>query len=338
MDLATLTQGKDQLWRPVRGGTDSRAYRQCSNGTQHGLCNWLVASEDPNPLCEACRLNQIIPDLAMAGNLERWHKLEVAKRRVLYSLKDLGISPEGMAAKRNLPPLRFSFLADPANGPPVMTGHDNGLITINVAEADDPVREQRRVSLHEVYRTLLGHLRHEVAHYYWLLLIKDSQHLERFCRLFGNPSADYATALQEYYDKGPPPTWQERFVSAYASAHPAEDWAETFAHYLHILDTVETAASFGLSLHPKHPSAPAMSADLSRVQLRAKKFDEVLTAWFPLTYALNEMNRGMGLPDVYPFVLSNPALDKLRFCHDIVQRPGLDWQSQQAHSSFECRV
>lgn len=235
-------------------------------------------------------------------------------------MKHLGIPPGPAAERKKAPILKFRFLADPATGPKVMTGHDDGIITINIAEADDAVREQRRVSLNEAYRTVLGHLRHEVAHYYWLLLIKDSPQMDRCCTLFGDPSSDYAAALRAYYQNGPPADWRQHFVSAYASAHPAEDWAETFAHYLHIHDTMETAASFGLSLKPKHPAAASMSTDLQGVALNSSFLDEVLAAWFPLTCAVNEINRGMGLPDVYPFVLSDSALDKLRFVHDVVQR------------------
>jgi hypothetical protein len=318
MDVATLEQRNEQLWQPL-APAGTQTYRQCANATQYQVCNWLVPHDNPNPLCEACALNQLIPDLKVRGNQDRWHKLEVAKRRVLYTLKDLGIPPGPTAARKKGPVLTFSFLADAVTGPKVMTGHNNGVITINIAEADDAVREARRVSLNEAYRTLLGHMRHEVAHYYWLLLIKDSPHIGPYCKLFGDPSADYAAALKTYYQNGPRADWREGFISAYASAHPAEDWAETFAHYLHIHDMVETAAGFGLSLKPKHPAAPSMSTDLKRVELTRSTFDEVLAAWFPLTYALNEINRGMGLPDVYPFVLSAAAMEKLRFVHHVVQ-------------------
>jgi hypothetical protein len=47
-------------------------------------------------------------------------------------------------------------------------------------------------------------------------------------------------------------------------------------------------------------------------------FDRILQNWLPLTYALNELNRGMGLPDLYPFVLSAPAIEKLRFVHEVL--------------------
>ena len=196
-----------------------------------------------------------------------------------------------------------------------MTGHDHGLITINVSEADDAVREQRRAALKELYRTPLGHMRHEIAHCSWDRLIAGSPHSQPFRELFGDESADYGAALHHYYELGAPPDWGQRFVSAYASAHPWEDWAETFAHYLHIQDMVETASGFGVSLRPDHPDGEAMSTDLKNIDDHHRSFDRIIGAWLPLTYALNELNRGMGLPDLYPFVLSATALEKLRFVH-----------------------
>ncbi len=203
-------------------------------------------------------------------------------------------------------------------GPPVLTGHNEGVITINVAEADDAERERRRLALREPYRTLLGHLRHEIAHYYWDGLLARPSRLERFRELFGDESRDYAAALQTYYQQGAPGDWQDRHVSAYATAHPWEDWAETSAHYFHMLDTVETAASFGVALRPKHPDAKAMTADPRTLASGDGSFDRLLQNWLPLTYALNELNRGMGLPDLYPFVLSAPAIEKLRFVHEVL--------------------
>ena len=325
MDLGTLDANKQGKWRARGESAKGRQYRPCANGVQHQVCNWMVPAEDSNELCEACRLNQVIPDLGIAGNQERWHKLEIAKRRVLYTLKHLRV-PTDDAAGGNRPPLRFSFLADSPGKSMVMTGHANGLITLNIAEADDAAREQRRMALRETYRTLLGHLRHEIAHYYWDFLIGDSPRRDKFRKLFGDESVDYQNALQAHYQQGPPPNWRQSYVSAYASAHPWEDWAETFAHYLHIQDMVETASSFGLSLRPRHPAAEAMTADLKEIDELEQGFDRILSAWFPLTYALNEVNRGMGLPDIYPFALSDQAVAKLRFVHEVVQgsRTGSD--------------
>ena len=204
----------------------------------------------------------------------------------------------------------------PPGAPSILTGHDNGVITINVAEADDAERERRRLQMHEPYRTLLGHFRHEVGHYYWDRLIKDSPRLEAFRAVFGDERKDYAQALQEYYQQGPPANWQQQFISIYASSHPWEDWAETWANYLHMTDTLETAATCGLMLHPGRKDEPTLPAPPKAGPNTS--FERLLEGWFPLTYVLNNLNRGLGLPDGYPFVLSTPTLDKLRFVHDTV--------------------
>jgi hypothetical protein len=316
-ELAALESADGKTWRPMAPALKNQLYRQCQNGAQHEVCNWMVVTVDTNPFCESCRLNEMIPDLAVAGNLERWHKLEAAKRRLIYTLMHLGLPLDAVPAE-NRPALRFKFVGNTAGGPPVLTGHFNGLITVNIAEADDVERERRRVSFHEPYRALLGHLRHEVAHYYWDRLVANSQWLARFREIFGDETTDYTAALKRHHQQGPPPDWQSSFVSAYATTHPWEDWAETGAHYLHIVDMVETAGSFGLSLQPSHSAAKFMTADLKNVDDHNRDFDVVLANWFPLTHALNSLNRGMGLADIYPFVLSAPAIAKLKFVHEVV--------------------
>jgi hypothetical protein len=317
-ELGTFEPAGNDVWRPLAPRRKEELYRACDNGRQHGVCNWMVAMNDPNSFCLSCRLNQLIPDLSLPGNLDRWHKLEKAKRRLIYTIMRLGL-PMNEAPGENRPALRFSFVGDVAGGPVQLTGHLNGLITINIAEADDAERERRRVNLHEAYRTVLGHLRHEIAHYYWDRLIAHGNWLADFCRLFGDETSDYAGALERYYQTGPPPDWQTRYVSAYASAHPLEDWAESWAHYFHILDMVETSASFGMTLQPRHPAAETMTADPRNILDFNIGFDAILKNWFPLTQALNSLNRGMGLPDVYPFVLSTRAIEKLTFIHQVVQ-------------------
>jgi hypothetical protein len=317
IDLSTLESAGGGQWRALTPAARDRVYKQCANGQQHQVCNWLVPAKDSNSFCLACRLNDVIPDLTVANHRDLWHKLEVAKRRVIYTLLRLRLSTEGAPSEKR-PPLRFCFLSDPVGGPPVMTGHDEGVITINIAEADEGERERRRVALREPFRTLLGHLRHEIAHYYWGELVASTPHLSRFREVFGDETRDYAAALQTYYQQGAPADWETRHVSAYAAAHPWEDWAETCAHYFHIVDTVETAASFGLALKPKHPAAKAMTADPGSAARWDTGFDRILHNWLPLTYALNELNRGMGLPDLYPFVLSAPAIEKLGFVHEVL--------------------
>ncbi len=317
IDLSTLVPETNNTWRALTPAARDRSYKQCANAQQHQVCNWMIPVENPNSFCRACRLNAIIPDLTVPFHRELWRKLEVAKRRVIYTLLRLHLPTEGDPA-RHQPPLRFRFLTDLPGTPPVLTGHDNGEITVNIAEADDSERERRRMQLREPFRTLLGHMRHEIAHYYFDAIVAHTSHLGRFRELFGDETRDYNQALQSYYQQGPPPDWQQTYVSAYATAHPWEDWAETSAHYFHIVDTVETAASFGVTLRPKHPDAKAMTADPKNVSAWDGSFDRILENWLPLTYALNELNRGMGIPDLYPFVLSAPAIEKLRFVHEVL--------------------
>lgn len=294
-------------------------YRLCENYTVNNVCNWAIPAKSTDPHCLSCRLTTIIPDLNVAGNRERWAKLETAKRRLLYTLAKLNLplvpKAEGDAG------LAFEFLADPPPGTHaerVLTGHDDGVITLNVAEADDAEREKRRVSLGEPYRTLLGHLRHEVGHYYWNLLIENGGKLDAFRAMFGDERRDYGEALKAHYSNGPAPDWQNRFVSSYAGSHPWEDWAESWAHYLHMTDTLETAAACGVSIRPPRKNEPALKDTPDPLEDKGLPFDRIMENWYAITYVLNNLNRGLGLLDAYPFVLSTTAVEKLRFIHETV--------------------
>lgn len=320
MRLSSLEAAGGGQHQPVTSAANGRLYRKCSNGQQHQICNWMIPAEDNDPFCVSCRLNLVIPDLGVEGNLKRWHKLEQAKRRVLYTLYQLGLPTEGNAAEKRLP-LRFKFLSDGPNGEVVLTGHNQGEITINIAEADDDERERRRVGLNEPYRTLVGHLRHEVAHYYWDLLIANGPRLDEFHRIFGDETQDYNASLKAYYQQGPPADWHKRYVSAYACSHPWEDWAETWAHYLHMVDTLETAANFGLTMQFQGFDKTVIRSDPSKAMNRDAPFDEVLRSWIPLTTAVNSLNRAMGLPDLYPFILLDNVVEKMRFIHDLIRTP-----------------
>jgi len=296
-------------------------YRLCQNSIDHGVCNWAVPLADDNHYCRGCRLNDVIPNLSNPGALTAWGRIEQAKKRLLYTLFDLGLPVDSQQDKKG--GLLFSFKANDAeSASPVLTGHDEGHITLNIAEADNPGREKLREQLGEAYRTLVGHFRHEIGHYYWDVLIRDSDQLPRFERLFGDSTKDYDAELKRHYEHGPPPDWQTAFVSTYATMHPWEDWAETWAHYLHIVDTLGTARSYGMVLRPVVDDLSRPPADLSVNARRVDfdDFDDLVNAWFPLTFALNSLNRGMGLPDIYPFVLSEVAIRKLRFVHDVIER------------------
>jgi hypothetical protein len=305
-------------WRPL--AAPDQLYRFCGNAA-YDACNWLVPADGPDYFCRACRLNQTIPNLGRADHVSRWQRLEAAKRRLVYGLLRLDLPVVSKAEDSNRG-LAFDLLADPdprwESGPPVMTGHDQGLITINIAEADDADRERRRTEMGEPYRTLLGHFRHESGHYYWDRLVSGGPWHERFRACFGDESHDYGVSLAAHHASGPPSDWQMRFVSAYASAHPWEDWAETWAHYLHMIDTLETAYAFNLRVRPEAGSDPklAMRADFD--PYRAATFDVLIRTWLPLTYAVNSLNRSMGQPDLYPFALAPAVVDKLRLIHELI--------------------
>jgi hypothetical protein len=307
------------LWTPPVPRANGRTYRLCGNYINHNTCNWAIPAEQPDVLCASCQLTRVIPDLARPENRDLWCRLEIAKRRLVYSLMEFKL-PLAPMSQDNPAGLEFRFIGDPPGGPRVLTGHNNGVITVNIAEADDVERERVRVSMHEPYRTLLGHFRHEIGHYYWDLLIKDSSNLDAFRKRFGDEQSDYNKALQIYYRDGPKLDWPQQFVSPYSSVHPWEDWAETWAHYLHMTDALETAGACGLSLQPDRPDEPVMKTPAVGRGGEAS-FDELIFDWFALTYVLNNLNRGMGLPDAYPFVLPAPAIDKIRFVHDVIHNP-----------------
>ena len=312
--LSALTDRKDGTWKALAHTVTP--YRYCENRT-HGVCNWLVPASDPNPLCLACQTNRTIPNLDDPARLEAWRKLENAKHRLIYGLLRLRLPLE---TKADAPErgFAFDFLSDdplPA-GERVMTGHDRGLITINLAEADPAHREKARAQMGEPYRTLIGHFRHEIGHYYWERLVQsDPKQLDGFRKLFGDDQADYGEALKSYYANGPRPDWRNSHLSAYASAHPWEDWAETWAHYLHLVDTLETAHAFGMSVKPALKKQKTLRMRAGFDPYLQPDFTSILDACLPLVYAVNSLNRGMGQPDLYPFVLPQPVVAKLRFIH-----------------------
>lgn len=317
-EIGSLEAAGEERWSPPLEAAAGHTYRLCQNYREKQVCNWAVIDHDPHPLCQSCRLTRLIPDLSVPGHWEAWYRLEVAKRRVVYSLLNLGLPVVNREddAERGL---AFEFRADPAPGEaPILTGHADGVITINVAEADDAERERRRRQLGEPYRTLLGHVRHEIGHYYWSRLIGWSDRLAEFRQLFGDERESYTQSLERYYAQGPLADWQNRFVTAYASAHAWEDWAETWAHYLHMTDALETADACGLSIRPRRVGEPSLAKAPASAGTSSGEFDRLIASWYPLTYVLNNLNRGLGLPDGYPFVLSPPAVEKLRFVHETV--------------------
>ena len=297
-----------------------RRYKYCSNNGL-GVCNWMLPADSGEEFCSACRHNNIIPDLSVPGHGRLWGRIETAKHRLFYSLLRLCLPLEN----RDDDPSRglaFNFLADPpeSHAAGVMTGHNKGLITLALKEADDVVREKTRSEMGEPYRTLLGHFRHESGHYFWDRLVASDPAMLNACRaLFGDDRIDYGEALKQHYEAGGAANWQDNYVSAYAAMHPWEDFAETWAHYLHIVDTLETAGAFSLKVRPRLARGHiAASIDFDPYASRA--FEPIVESWLPVEFATNSMNRSMGLLDLYPFVLSPKAIEKLGFMHALTHR------------------
>jgi len=277
------------------------AYRACEHRTLLG-CNWLVSQDDSNPQCRACRLTRTIPKLSITHNLQRWIKLEATKRRAFYMLLRLQLFIPDRAIGGKLSPLLFDFLEDRRSNrwsklDMVYTGHASGVITINAAEADDSFRTAAQQKMKEAYRTLLGHFRHEMGHFYWMQLLDNAEDLVAFRELFGDERRDYQTALKYFYRHGPGLDWRNLHISAYASSHPLEDWAECWAHYLHIRETLETAVAF----------------DLLAADALGDSFAKCLSVWRQFSVVLNSLNRSMGINDPYPFVINSSVERKLDF-------------------------
>ncbi len=309
LEMSALEPAQDGQYH--RRGSDSGALLQYCANNGHGVCNWLIAVGDKTGLCLACDLNRTIPNLQEAGNLEAWRGLEYAKKRLVYSLLRFGLPME--AAKRGMGGLKFDFVRS------ATTGHKDGVITIDIKEADSVERERQRASLNEPYRSLLGHLRHESGHFYWIILVEAAGQLDNFRAVFGDERADYAAALAKHHAAGPPSSWDSKFVSAYASAHPWEDWAESWAHYLHMVDTLDTAEVEGMEPRAAGFSFGALWPFKACDNYRQATFESLTQRWVPLTLALNNISRSMGHSDFYPFVIPVDAYKKLAFIHRLVR-------------------
>jgi hypothetical protein len=333
--LLALQPGPHQDTWQVHGTREPRAtvYRRCANFTTPARCNWLIdasAARGRPDVCEACALNHTIPDLSRAENQVLWLRMERAKRRLVSQLIGLGLPVASRVGEDPEHGLACSFLRSVSGRPRVMTGHGNGIITIDLEEADDPVRERMRQEMGESYRTLLGHFRHEVGHYYWDRLV-DATHWHAPCRtLFGDERQSYSQALRAHYEQGPPPDWRRRFVSSYASMHPWEDWAETWAHYLHIRDTFDTAVSFGIWGRAQDRKAQPFTLDdlWNTGDPGGQAFLDLLHSWIEITAVMNEMSAAMGQQDFYPFVLPRAAVAKLHFIHCVVAQARQDGLAQ----------
>lgn len=319
-DLRSLESGDTPGGWRLSGEDNSLEYRRCANFHSAVGCNWLVPIEDPEELCLSCRLNRSLPDLENEDNRRYWAAIELGKRRLISQLLalDLPVVPKTQDPEQGL---GFDLLRSPESGPRVLTGHAGGLITINIEEADDAIREKNRTELHEPYRTLLGHLRHEIGHYYWDRLIWNTEWLEPFRALFGDERSDYAEAIRRNYEEGPTPHWAKSHISAYASSHPWEDWAETWAHYLHIVDSLDTAIALGLDAEDLEMDIePFAKEDLyDPADPNADRVLFVFHAWIEMVTVLNELARSLGHRDFYPFVMPREVLKKLHFISLVIR-------------------
>lgn len=306
--------GEGGAWRRihapgVRPSEERR--RPCHNYAHEQVCNWTVA-DDADELCRSCRHTEITSALRSTANRERWRKLERAKRRLFYSLFQLGLPLPERGADGGL---TFRFVEN--NAPHSAPDAGPQIITVEIDEADDVLRDVRRTQRHEPRRTLLGHFRHESGHYYWEQLIAGGPRLEAFRALFGDERRDYAEASAAYYASGPAAGWFDRYITAYATVHPRDDWAETWAHYLVIIDALDTAAHWGLALQSDQDAGGP--ADLPTLRATERPFREVLIEqWLPLSQFLNSMSRSVGRDDAFPSIVAPPVLDKICFVNDVV--------------------
>lgn len=289
-------------------------YKYCKN-KEYNVCNWLLEKDSSEEFCQACQLNRTIPNLSDEENFEKWQNLEIAKHRLIYQLQKIGLPlPSKIVDEKGL---CFDFVVQ-KHDPTLMTGHANGVITILLREADSALREQMQKQFLEPYRTLIGHLRHEVGHYFWdRLIYTNKKALKEYRVIFGNERVSYGDSLQEYYKEGAPENWQKSFISRYATSHPWEDWAETWAHYLHIMDMLETAYFFGLNVKPID-TANTMKANVSFDPYSIEDFDVIIETCIPLSFAVNSINRAMGVPDVYPFIITPDMVKKMKFIHKLL--------------------
>jgi hypothetical protein len=320
---------EEGTWR-LHDDDSARRYRRCANYDSGLACSWLVEHDEAARIaqCRSCRLDRTLPDLGQPENQKLWARVEGDKQRLVASLIALGLPVASRTVEDRERGLAFDLLRGTGAAQAVMIGHADGVITLDIDEADDARREAIREQMDEPYRTVLGHLRHESGHYYWARLIERGPWLQPFRALFGDERADYAAALQRHHAAGPPAGWPQSHVSAYASSHPWEDWAETWAHYLHITDTLDTALSFGVdAARSGLLRDPFAAAVLFRGGPPPRDADEppflaLLNAWIELTGVLNELSRSMGVRDFYPFVLSEAAVTKLHFVHRVMHEAG----------------
>lgn len=310
--VASFNQdSKTGRWHTSVPELSEQEFSPCSQRATACNCNWMLKADLSGNNCLSCQLTRIIPQLDTPGNAELWAKAELVKRRMLSQLLRLGLP---VASKATSPTgLEFRFMA-PTPSEVVLTGHESGVITLNIREADDSEREAMREMMGEKYRTLAGHMRHELGHYYWDLLSRDDTWLRNFRANFGDERQNYDDALRIHHQNGAPPDWQQTHISAYASSHPWEDWAETFGHFLHLEEALCLSKHFGLEPNSLRLSAAkfttaALPGDSDEVASAA--FIDDVNRWIRLSLLINELAEGLGQPHPSPFILNIATVAKL---------------------------
>ncbi len=297
-DNLSCTCGQKLVFDPATQTMTSGA-PDCANRDKIG-CNWAATK---GHFCRSCAMTETVPDIELAKNVDLWAQTEAAKRWMLANLDRWGwFGPSDSGAR----PV-FQLLAEKTSEgrKRVIMGHADGEITINVSEASPVVLARRRAALDELYRTMVGHMRHEMAHFLFLRLSEDQQFLNDFRALFGDERADYGVALEKHY-KAPAPT-AETHITSYATAHPHEDWAETTAHLLHLVDLLDSAQASGM----RFEGGPAEGFDA----YACDDTETLIRMAVDATLAINHVNRALDLPDLYPFILTDQVKTKLALAH-----------------------
>lgn len=296
---------------------DGQPWFPCSN--RDWRCNWLVAADAGSAQCFSCRLTRQRPDSSDTIALEKLANAAQVKRRLLVQLAELGLPVDPFYERDG--GLAFDLLSSHSGHGRVTIGHANGVVTIDLVETLDDHREALRIRLGEPYRTMLGHFRHEVGHYYQWVLVEQTAWIDECRELFGDERASYSDALDRHYRSGAPAGWEETYISEYATMHPWEDFAESFAHYLHITDMLSTAAAGGLVMHADRVDGLVAADIVPRESYAGSPMSEMMTDWHWLSLMFNRVNHAMGKGDLYPFTLVEPVQRKLEFVHRVVTDP-----------------
>ena len=294
---------------------DGRTWIPCSNRAWR--CNWLVADDAGTAQCFSCSLTRTRPEASDTIALEKLADAEVVKRRLLVQLAKLRIPVDPFYEREG--GLAFDLLSSYSGRERITIGHANGVVTIDLVETLDDYREALRIRLGEAYRTMLGHFRHEVGHYYQWVLVEQTGWIDECRELFGDERVSYSDAITRHYNIGAPVGWEESYISEYATMHPWEDFAESFAHYLHITDALGTAAAGGVVLRASRVNGLVAHDVVPRESYQDATMDEMLADWHWLSLLFNRVNHAMGSGDLYPFTLTEPVKRKLDFVHRVVQ-------------------